>query len=329
MRVLITGVPGWLGSRFLELLEPIHDWDLRCFSWAERLGQTKKIAKKIECVEGDIRDPASLREAVKGVDLVYHLAGIIHPRRIRHLYEINTVGTKNILEASISAGVKRFIYVSSNSVGGLNKAHNRLMTEKDAADPYMHYGQSKYQAECFVNEAYKTGKIETVIFRPCWFYGPTQPKRQTTFFKMIKKGNPIIFGSGNNLRSMSYVDNTCEALLLAAETPVANGQTYWVADERPYSSNEIYGTIARLLEVKHYKPMYLPNISSTLCLWADKVLQELGLYIQEFHVAGEMNKDIACSIDKAKKELGYNPKVDLEEGMRRSIEWCRDNGIQI
>jgi len=184
------------------------------------------------------------------------------------------------------------------------------------------------QAEIYVNQKYKEGKIETVIIRPCWFYGPNQPLRQTTFFKMIKKGNPIIFGDGNNLRSMSYIDNTIQGLILAGEKKKALGQTYWITDKRPYSTIEIYQTIAELLNVK-LEPRYLPKIVSSCCEIADDLLQEFGFYNKEIHVAGEMDKNIACSIKKAEEELGYKPKIELKEGMKRSIEWLRNQGIEI
>jgi nucleoside-diphosphate-sugar epimerase len=166
-----------------------------------------------------------------------------------------------------------------------------------------------------------------VILRPCWFYGPQQPARQTRFFSMIRKGNPIIFGSGENLRSMSYVDNSCPGILLATESARANGQTYWIADERPYTTNEIYRTVAELLDVPVFKPRHIPAISSDICLFIDKGLQSLGLYEMNFHVAAEMTRDIACTVEKAKAELGYAPQIDLREGMRRSIAWCRAKGL--
>lgn len=144
---------------------------------------------------------------------------------------------------------------------------------------------------------------------------------------MIEKGNPIVFGDGLNFRSMSYVDNTSQAMLLAATRKEAAGQTYWIADSRPYTTLEIYSTVAELLEVKNFKPRFLPGFSSEVFLRADKILQAAGKYQTEIHVAGEMNKDIACSIEKARKELGYNPRVELREGMKRSIEWCRRVGL--
>lgn len=276
MKVLITGVPGWLGNRFLEVLVngfngggPLNDWQIRCLCIDG--SDTNSLEpflqhKNFEIVLGDLTKKVSLKEPLRGVDIVFHLAGIIHPKKIKDLYSLNTVGTLNLISEALSAGVKRFIYISSNSVGGVNPDHNCLMKEEDGAHPYLNYGLSKYYAECIVRSFQETRMMDTVILRPCWFYGPYQPKRQTKFFQMIQKGNPVIFGNGLNFRSMSYVDNTVQAMLLAATKKEAVGQIYWIADARSYTTLEIYQTVAELLEVKNFKPIFLPGLSSELFL---------------------------------------------------------------
>ncbi len=178
------------------------------------------------------------------------------------------------------------------------------------------------------------GAVETVILRPCWFYGPDQPPRQSTFFKMIREGKAPIVGSGEARRSMSYVDNTALGLLLAAASDRAAGETYWIADERPYPMNEIVDTVEELLRDEFGMPvkggrMKLPSVASEVALVGDAVLQRAGLYQQELHVLSEMNKTIACTVAKARDDLGYRPSVELREGMRRSIQWCLDNGQEI
>jgi len=132
---------------------------------------------------------------------------------------------------------------------------------------------------------------------------------------------------------MAYLTNLAQGLILAAATPRATGQTYWVADERPYSMNEIIDTIERLLETEFgqtcaHKRMRLPGLASEVALMIDATLQAAGLYHQKIHVLSEMNKTIACSVDKAKRELGYAPSVALEEGMRRSLrDWLGDPAL--
>ena len=337
---LITGAPGWLGNRLVEALANPDDPLQRYAMSSERSvrclvlpGMNTSVLPKdtIEIVEGSVLDPASLERAMQGIHTVFHLVGIIHPKKIQQLFDINTQGTRNMLAAAAKAGVKRFVFVSSNSPAGVNVSNDKLMKEDDPPRPYMAYGRSKLQAEEAVHQYQREGKLETVIVRPCWFYGPGtgQPERQLRFFRMIQKGNPILFGNGKNLRSMSYLDNTIQGLLLCEKTDAANGQTYWIADEKPYPTIEIYETIARIFGVT-LKPRMLPNLASFLCRQADRVLQAMGQYITEFHVAGEMNLPIACDVSKAKRELGYVPTVGLEEGMRRSIEYARKyQGLEI
>jgi nucleoside-diphosphate-sugar epimerase len=337
MRVLITGVPGWLGNRFLEILVqgferegPVNDWKIRCLVLeGADTSFISNLSGDVEIITGDVTKKETLKNAVTDVDIIFHIVGIIHPKKVKQLYAVNTTGTENLISQAAAAGVKRFIYISSNSAGGTNRKRDILMKEDDEPKPYLNYGMSKYRAENIVKGFQETGKIDAVILRPCWFYGPHQPARQTRFFKMIKKGNPLVFGNGLNLRSMSYVDNTVQAMLLAATSPSAPGNTYWIADAKPYTTLEIYQTVGELLGVTHLKPRFLPTISSEVFLLGDRLLQGLGMYQTEVHVAGEMNKDIACSIEKARKELGYNPNIELREGMKRSIEFCRNIGVDI
>jgi nucleoside-diphosphate-sugar epimerase len=346
--VLITGAPGWLGTRLVrvmidglpgmpELSSKYFEHSIRCLVLKGiDTKALRDIFPKIEFVEGDVRDEASLEPFFEDVEAatLFHLVGIIHPKRVRDFYEINTEGVRNVLNAAIETGVKRAIVVSSNSPAGCNPDNEHLFDENSPYNPYMNYGKSKKLAEDIVDEVYHAGKIETVIIRPCWFYGPDQPPRQTEFFTMIKDGKAPIVGDGDNKRSMSYVDNSCQGLLLADQVEEANGETYWIADRRPYTMNEIVDTVEQLLEDEFgmevaHKRVRLPGFVSEIALAFDRIIQGIGKYHQKVHVLSEMNKTIACSIAKAEKELGYAPKIELEEGMRRSIQWCLDNGLSI
>ena len=332
---VVTGAPGWLGTTLVEALvrgktfrsiqsEPRR---VRCIADpGADLAPLQALGDAVEIVRADVRDREAMRGACNGATTVYHAAGIIHPRRVGDLYEVNVTGTRHLLDEAIGAGAKRFVLVSSNSPAGLNESASRLMTEEDPPRPYLNYGLSKLQAEWLVNDAHRAGRIEAVVLRPCWFYGPNQPARQTRFFRMIQGGRPIVIGRGDNLRSMSYVDNAVQGLLLAGARAEAAGRTYWVTDRRPYSFIEIIQTVAKLLGVDA-RPRYLPTFGSDVARLADSLLQMAGLYNQEIHVAGELAASIAVSIDAARRDLGYEPEIELEEGMRRSIEWCRSRGM--
>ena len=346
-QVIVTGAQGWLGFRLVQRLiegQPDHDLlrgsnprlKVRALILpGQDAAALRKISDRVEVVEGDLRDPATctrLCAGAKGAILI-HTAGVIHPRKVSEFYEINVNGAKNVLDAAASAGVKRAVIVSSNSPCGCNPFPDHLFDENSPYHPYMNYGKSKMQMELAVKERAKRGDIETVIIRPPWFYGPYQPPRQTLFFAMIRDGKAPIVGSGNNKRSMSYIDNLCQGLQLAALTPGAVGQTYWVADKRPYTMNEIIDTVEQLLETEFgqkcaHKRMRLPGLASEVAEVIDWALQSAGIYHQKIHVLSEMNKTIACSVARAERELGYRPAVDLEEGMRRSLRWCADNGIK-
>lgn len=331
---VVTGAPGWLGTPLVEALhagaafgafraEPRR---VRCVVQpgldASRLD---RLGPGVEVVRADLRHREALRGLCDGATSVFHAAGIVHPRRVSDLYDVNVSGTRHLLDEAIGAGVKRFVLVSSNSPAGLNESAARLMTEADPPRPYLGYGLSKLQAEWALNDAHRSGRIEGVVVRPCWFYGPNQPERQARFFRMIQGGHPIVLGRGDNLRSMSYVDNTVQGLLRAERAEAAAGKTYWIADRRPYSFIEIIETVAKVLGVR-VRPRYLPRFGSDVARLCDSLLQMVNLYNQEIHVAGELAASIAVSVEAARRDLGYDPEIELEEGMRRSVEWGRRNG---
>jgi nucleoside-diphosphate-sugar epimerase len=345
-QVLVTGAAGWLGSRLVRALAkglpdyrqlglPSSGLRIRCLILpGQDESALRDLGTQIEIIQGDVRNPADCaRFCAEGKNaILFHTAGIIHPRRVAEFYSINVLGCRNVLQAASEAGVARAVVVSSNSLCGCNPHPDQLFDELSPYRPYMHYGRSKMLMEKVVEEFQALGKLDTVIVRPPWFYGPHQPARQTLFFSMIRDGKAPIVGSGQNLRSMSYVDNLCFGLILTALSRQASGQVYWIADERPYSMNEIVDTIERLLEREFnhrcvHKRLRLPNLASRVAYGTDFLLQSLGLYHQKIHVLSEMNKTIACSIAKAKTELGYHPVINLEEGMCRSIRWCVEQGI--
>jgi nucleoside-diphosphate-sugar epimerase len=190
----------------------------------------------------------------------------------------------------------------------------------------MGYGRSKMLMEQGIMARAAKGGPETVIIRAPWFYGPFQPPRQTEFFVMVRNGRGPLVGSGFNRRSMTYIDNLAQGMILAGTTPQAAGQTYWIADSRPYSMREILDTIETVMRRDFSITckggrLRLPSLVSDIASAVDCCLQKVGLYHQKIHVLSEMNKTIACSIDKARAELGYEPKIALEEGMKRSLAW--------
>lgn len=296
----------------------------------------RQFGDYVEIERGDIRNPDDCNRLfinTAGATL-YHTAGIIHPAMVQDFYDVNFHGTKNIINAAEKAGVKRAVIASSNSPIGCNPNNTHRFNEESPFNPYMGYGKSKMKMEESICRIQERGHIETVRIRAPWFYGPYQPARQTLFFEMIRDGKAPIVGDGENKRSMAYIDNLAQGFILAGHSPAANGKVYWIADENPYSMNEIIKTIEDVLESDfsiecHHKRLQLPSAASNIAYALDNLIQGLGMYHQKIHVLSEMNKTIACDIGLAKSELGYRPAIALREGMRRSIEWMFNNGIKL
>jgi nucleoside-diphosphate-sugar epimerase len=342
-KILVTGASGWLGVNLVHgLLEGLAECDalrqpvacpVRCFVPAGASTALESFAGRVETVEGDVRSAEDCRRFCADGDgaILLHAAGVIHPRRVADFYAVNVAGTKNLLAAALAENVRRVVAVSSNSVCGCNPHPDHRFDEDSPARPYQHYGRSKQLMEEAVAACRRDFGLETVLVRCPWFYGPQQPARQALFFRMIRDGRVPVVGAGENLRSMAYVDNLCQGILLAAGAAHADGKTYWIADREPYSMNEIVNTVERLLQTEFGTTctggrVRLPGFVSDVAYVADSILQTLGLYHAKVHVLSEMNKTIACSTARARQELGYRPTVALEEGMRRSLQWAFAQG---
>jgi nucleoside-diphosphate-sugar epimerase len=339
---LVTGAPGWAASRLVALLAggPFQDrpTDRSLNSYARVrclvLPDTDTASLEgVEVVRGDLRDPAAVGRFTRGsagADL-YHFAGVVHPRRsVRELWEVNDLGTRVLLAHATAAGVRRIVALSSNSPVGVSRRPTALFDEDTPCRPYLSYGASKLAME----QAVRGSALEWALLRPCWFYGPGQPERQTLFYRMLREGRAPLVGGGVARRSVSYVDSIATAALLAAASPVANGRTYWIADARPYPFSELLDTIEAVLRDDFGLPVTgrrarLPSLASDLSRVADATLQRAGLYEQRLHVMGELNLTIACSVERARRELGWNPGPGLREGTRRAVQWCLERGAQI
>jgi len=341
---LVTGATGWLGQNFVPALargtadiqpawSPPPELRIRTLILPgdDRL-KPGSVSDRIEVIRGDIREAGDCARFCANAEgaVLFHAAAVIHPRRVRDFFEVNVKGTENILDAAIAAGVRRAVVVSSNAPCGFNPHHHHLFDEESPYRPYRKYGRSKMQMELAVKQRQQRGDIETVIIRAPWFYGPHQPSRQTLFFKMVRDGRMPIVGGGDNRRSMVYIDNLVQGLILAAITNSADGKLYWIADERPYTMNEIVDTVERLLQIEFAqrcvgKRRRIPGLVSEIAGGVDWLLQNTGLHHRNIHVLAEMNKTIACSIAKARRELGYRPKVGLEEGLKRAMQHLAEN----
>ena len=182
----------------------------------------------VQPIVGDITDRSTLDPLFEGlggsIDVI-HTAGVIHPRRIDEFESVNAGGTVTMLDLAAQHGARRFVHVSSNSPFGTNSHPGDCFRNDEPYHPYYGYGRSKMAAELAVFDAVERG-LDAVIVRPPWFYGPHQPPRQTTFFKLVRTGRFPVIGRGDQMRSMVYVDNLVEGVVraeLVATPPDAGG----------------------------------------------------------------------------------------------------------
>lgn len=338
---VVTGAAGWFGRALLGALTAPggrHQRGGRIRTLVQTTGEAAAWAgvTQVETVVGDVATPASLTELFAGgpgshrvVDVI-HAAGVIHPATPSDFVETNTRGTVNVAAAARAAGVRRMVHVSSNSPFGANADDRDVFRNDEPYHPYMGYGRSKMLAELRLLEEVGRG-LDAVIVRPPWFYGPFQPDRQTSFFTMVRTGRFPVLGDGRQRRSMVYVDNLVDGVVAAELVATPPGRAWWIADARPYEMNEIVATVASALTEAGLdvadRTLRLPALVGRIARVTDAVVQRAGHYVAALHVLGEMDMTIACDISVARTELGYEPEVDLAEGMRRSIAWCLARGI--
>jgi nucleoside-diphosphate-sugar epimerase len=318
--LLITGFPGWLGNRMLDVLMNGDRFGENAVNRKIRLLVQPKFKNiislppnpNIEIVYGDITDPKSLRDALQNVKTVYHLAGIIYPKKIKTYYEINSEGTKNLVDACIASGTRRVIFMGTDSICGYGRSQ-KIFDSTTPAHPYKNYGRSKYLAEKYILDKTAEGKIDGTSLRGFWFFGPFMPERNLNFFKMFYWKKQIVFGNGKNFRSISHVDNIIQAFIRAEKSRNTIGKWYWIGDKKAdYTVDDIYKNIAESLGV-NYNPFYIPNWICELFSIFDSMIGWFGRINATIHAAGKFHKNIAGKIDAAEQDFNYDPTVGFEE----------------
>lgn len=336
-RALITGYPGWLTDHLFRRLDQLSG-QADPPAWAAALNGVRWRAlvapgtvpavvhgRIDDVLLGDIRDPDIVGKAMDGADLVLHAAGIIHPRRIGELYEINRDGCRCLAQAAVASGAQRFVFISSNAAAGFAAA-GRPMRESDEPRPQSHYGRSKLEGEQVLWDVLSGTSTEGVVLRPTTFFGPYFPPRHLKAYKLARSGRPLVIGSGNNQVSMIYIDDLVDALGRALTVPQAAGGTAFVAGSESYAWQEVFIAMGQAQGVQVH-PLRVPGVVAGLCALGDRVLSSAGLYSMMVHVAGEATQHMACNPEGARTLLGFSPTVDLYDGMKRAVEWAREEGL--
>mgnify|MGYP001595472447 FL=1 len=319
MKALITGASGFIGSHLAEELSK-RGYEVICL--VRKTSDLKWLSGlDIKLINGDCSDKDSLNNCVKGYDYVFHLAGLTKTNCKEDFYSVNTKGTENLIEAVVknNSEVKRFVYLSSLSAFG-PKVNANLPNEKDNPLPVSDYGKSKLRAEKAVLGY--SDRIPISILRPSAVYGP-RDKELFLFFKLIKRGIMPYWGDGQT--SLVYVDDLINAIILSAEKESAVGKTYFISDGMVYSNNEIINEIASALNVKVFmiklpKPILLP-----IGFLSDGISKIIGTstMINRDKIKELMYPDWVCDIARARNDLGFQPKVGIEKGIRWTADWYK------
>jgi nucleoside-diphosphate-sugar epimerase len=228
------------------------------------------------------------------------------------------------LEAAFDQKVRKFIYCSTCGVHG--NIDHPPGGEDAPVKPADYYQRTKYEAEPIVNQYFKKG-MKTVILRPAAIYGPGDPERFLMIFKRVAKGTFPMFGDGKTLYHPLYIDNLIDALTLAMVDGKGEGQAYLIADEEFVKIEDLIEKVAEALNVKveipHY-PLIPLVIAGHVC---EKICTPLRITPPIFPRRVDWyRQNRAFKIERAKRDLGYQPKVGLDEGLRRTAEWYKREG---
>jgi nucleoside-diphosphate-sugar epimerase len=302
-KVLVTGGAGFIGSNLVRGLLAAGD-DVRVLDNFSTGNRVNLEGLEIEIVEGELRSYERVHNAVRGAELVYHLGALGSvPRSVQDPLTssaVNVEGTLNVLLAARDEGVRRVVFSSSSSIYG--SATELPCSEAALPDPISPYGVAKLAAERYcVSFSRVYEGLETVVLRYFNVFGPRQsPLSQYAavvplFVTAIAAGQPVtVFGDGEQSRDFTYVENVVDATMRAAAAPGANGRIFNVAAGSPGSVNVLAESIGRILDRPVEKEFRDPRPGEIRNSWAD--------------------------VSLAEEVLGYTPAVDLEEGLRRTIE---------
>ncbi len=326
-KVLVTGASGFVGSTLTqELVRQGHD--LRVL--VRKSSELHHLdGAKLEQVVGDLREPNSLREAARGVEVVFHIAGVISARNREEFFKHNAEGTKNMAEAAAEAGVKRLVYTSSLAAGGPSPLGGRRQ-EEETPEPVSHYGQSKLGGEKALQEV--GARLNSVIIRPPAVYGP-RDRGIFTFFETIQKGIVPLLGLEKpdpRRYSFVHVEDLVRGIIAAGftEENLKPGEIFYISGDGEYSWEHAMETIAKSLDKRGVRlrlPIAAMRCAGAVCSGISKISGKvMPLSLDKVRELEQFAW--TCSNAKAKRVLGFTPYWELEKGLQQTARWYRENG---
>ena len=325
MRVLVTGGTGFTGKALVKrLLSDGHA--VIALDTKEGLKTDELRQWGAEVVIGSVTDTEVVDRVTRGVDMVHHLAAAFRELDVPNSYydEVNVGGTRNMLDAAARHGVGKLVYCSTCGVhGNVEYPPGDENAPINAAD---YYQQTKYNAEPLVREYFERG-LETTILRPAAIYGPGDPERFFMIFRRVARGRFPMFGDGGTLYHPLYIDSLVDALILAQDRGKGAGEAYLIADAEYLSIESLVQAVGRALELQvqiaHY-PIWPLVLAGHVC---EKVCKPFGIAPPIFPRRVDWyRQNRAFDISKARRDLGYDPQVNIDEGLRRTARWYKAEG---
>jgi dihydroflavonol-4-reductase len=320
---LITGASGFVGGHLAETLAAKR---VRVKLLVRRTSRLPfKPGPLMEPCYGDVTDPESLKKAVKGTRIVYHLAGILRGSDRNQLENVNAQGTENVCRAMAGErGPKRLVCVSSLSAAGPSRP-GKPITEADPCRPVSLYGETKLKGEQIALSYQK--KFPVTVVRPAAVYGP----RETdifAYFKMVRQGLVLIPGDGRQEVSFVHVADVVDSLLLAGTSPKAVGETYFVSDGKSYRWDEFAGFVGKALKRSFITiriPMGIVRIVAEFGELGAKITGKPTMVNRDKIKEGAAPAWV-CSDAKISKQLGFRPKFNLAKGVEDTVKFYLSAG---
>jgi len=322
MKNLVTGASGFIGSHIVEVLKKKNEKIVALVRRTSDTAFLKSIG--VELRYGDLNDKESLRENMKDCDKVYHSAALANEWISKEeSRRVNVEGTKNLLDIAKEADVKRFVFISSLAVLGMRDHHGT-----PADSPYKKTGDSyidtKIDSERMVFDYYKIYGLPVVVVRPGFVFGPRDYKLMPRILTRLQKGKFMFIGSGKNKTDLIYIENLTNAIVSAGKLDQAIGQAYNVTNN---SDIDIEGFIYKISDLWNIKKpsRHLPKpMALFLCGafegWTRLTRSKKPPYITKTSMKF-LTLNLEFDIKKTKEQLGYNPTVSIEEGLKRTKQW--------
>ncbi len=325
MRVLLTGGSGFLGSFVAEQLAA-GGHAVRALVRPRSERRVLEMLPAVEFAAGAIEERATLDAAVDGVDAVVHVAGIVKARRPAEFFEVNAQGTKNLLQAAAARRVRRFVYVSSLAAVGPSLDGTPVPDDAEPR-PVTHYGRSKLEAERAVLAA--KGEMHVTVVRPPLIYGP-RDRETLAFFTSVRNGVLPMTGAGTNTLSVVYVADCAAAIVRAlAANGATSGRTYFVEDGAVYvwrdALAEIESALGRRAFVRFGMPMGVVRVAAAATqLWGKVTNRAQMLTLDKVNELTQPHW--VCSGAGARRDLGWEPRVQWAQGVQEAVKWYRAEG---